>query len=256
MRLIDTHTHIYSEEFEEDLDEVMFRANEQGITSFILPSIDCSHFHRMEQVKLRYPSVTHLMMGLHPCSVKKESYEDELAFVYEQLHTGRYVAVGEIGIDLYWDTSTLSEQQIAFDRQIAWAKEFELPINIHCREAFDEVFEVLEHHRPPIAGVFHCFTGTEEQAHRAIHLGLSLGIGGVATFKNGKINQFLQNIPLEKIVLETDAPYLAPTPNRGKRNEPAFLKLVAEKLAEIYQCSVDKIATITTQNAEEIFFNL
>lgn len=256
MRLIDTHTHIYSEQFEEDLDEVMFRADAQGVESFILPSIDRSYFDRMERVKLNYPSVTHLMMGLHPCSVKKESYEDELAFVYEQLQTGRYVAVGEIGIDLYWDTTTLAEQQIAFDRQIAWAKEFELPINIHCREAFDEVFEVLENHQQPIAGVFHCFTGTEAQAHRAIDLGLSLGIGGVATFKNGKINQFLQNIPLEKIVLETDAPYLAPTPNRGKRNEPAFLRLVAEKLAEIYACPMEKIASITTQNAEEIFFKL
>lgn len=254
MKLIDTHTHIYSELFDEDLAEVMQCAEEQGVRRFLLPAIDQSYFARMQQVRETYGERVALMMGLHPCSVAHESYLDELDFVYEQLKSKKYVAVGEIGVDLYWEQSTLDIQQQAFDKQIRWAEKFGLPINIHCREAFEEVFEVLESQKRPIEGVFHCFTGTEKDAFRAIDLGLSLGIGGVATFKNGKIDQFLQRIPMEKIVLETDAPYLAPVPHRGKRNEPSYLKLVAEKVAHLYDCSVEKVAKVTSKNAENIFF--
>jgi TatD DNase family protein len=193
------------------------------------------------------------MSGLHPTYVK-ENWESELQIVAAELQSGNYVAVGEIGIDLYWDKTWIQEQIIAFRKQIEWSIQYDLPIAIHCREAFDEIFEQLEDYKEKgLRGIFHCFTGTLEQAHQAIDLGLHLGIGGVVTFKNGKIDTFLNQIPLEKIVLETDAPYLAPVPFRGKRNEPAYLALILKRLAEVYGKSEAEVARITTQNANQIF---
>lgn len=254
MILIDTHTHLYSEEFDADRVEMMDRALAKGVKHFFVPAIDSSYFNGMEQIRKQYPENVHLMMGLHPCYVKPETYEEELAFVEQELNKGGYAAVGEIGIDLYWDKSTLNIQQKAFAKQIQWAKHRGLPINIHCREAFDEVFEVLEQEKNEnLYGIFHCFTGTRDQAQRALNLNMKLGIGGVATFKNGKIDQFLNEVPLKDIVLETDAPYLAPVPFRGKRNESSYVALVAGRLAEIYNVPVAEIARQTTNNALNIF---
>ena len=194
------------------------------------------------------------MMGLHPCYVKPDTYLAELAHVETELAKRKFQAIGEIGIDLYWDKTTLAIQQEAFRRQIQWAKKYQLGINIHCRDAFDEVFEVLESEQSEdLFGIFHCFTGDFEQAQRAINLNMKLGIGGVATFKNGKIDQFLKEIDLQHIVLETDSPYLAPVPYRGKRNESSYTLLVAEKLAQIYELPVAEIARITTENSKAVF---
>lgn len=254
MILIDTHTHLYSEEFESDRTEMMERALEKGVKHFFVPAIDSSYNEKMHEIRQQYPENVHLMMGLHPCYVKSDTFEQELAFVEQELMKGTYAAVGEIGIDLYWDQSTLEIQQQAFQMQIQWAKKLGLPINIHCRDAFDEVFEVLDQEKnDELFGVFHCFTGDFSQAERALNLNMKLGIGGVATFKNGKIDQFLNKIPLTEIVLETDAPYLAPVPFRGKRNESSYLDLVAGKLASIYNVSVAEIAHHTTNNALNIF---
>lgn len=254
MILTDTHTHLYSSQFNEDREEVIQRAITAGVSRFFIPSIDSSYADRMSELEKQYPENVFLMMGLHPCYVKPETFEAELAFVEKELFSRKYYAVGEIGIDLYWDKSTLEIQKLAFKKQIQWAKELGLGINIHCRDAFDEVFEVLEsEYDENLFGIFHCFTGNLEQANRAVSLGMKLGIGGVATFKNGKIDQFLNQIDLKHIVLETDSPYLAPAPYRGKRNESSYTLLVAQKLVEIYQVSVEEIAEITTQNSKDIF---
>jgi TatD DNase family protein len=207
----------------------------------------------MYELEAKYPENVHLMMGLHPTYVK-ENYMQELAHVEELLATRKFTAIGEIGIDLYWDKSTLKEQQYAFRYQIQLAKKYKLPINIHCRDAFNEVFEVLESEKgDDLFGIFHCFTGNFEQAQQAISYNMKLGIGGVVTFKNGQIDQFLNEIDIKHIVLETDSPYLAPVPYRGKRNESSYTKLVAEKLATIYNLSVSEIAAITTQNSMDVF---
>ncbi len=254
MILIDTHTHLYSEEFESDRTQMMDRALAAGVEHFFVPAIDSSYFNGMQQIQQQYPQNVHLMMGLHPCYVKPETFEEELAFVEQELAKGTYAAVGEIGVDLYWDKSTLKIQQQAFQTQIQWAKKLGLPINIHCRDAFDAVFEVLDQEKSDdLFGIFHCFTGDFNQAERALNLNMKLGIGGVATFKNGKIDQYLDQIPLEHIVLETDSPYLAPAPHRGKRNESSYVALVAQKLAAIYNLPVEEIAQQTTKNALNIF---
>lgn len=254
MILIDTHTHLYSEEFESDRTQMMDRALAAGVEHFFVPAIDSSYFKGMQQIQQQYPQNVHLMMGLHPCYVKPETFEEELFFVEQELAKGTYAAVGEIGVDLYWDKSTLKIQQQAFQTQIQWAKKLGLPINIHCRDAFDEVFEVLDQEKSnDLFGIFHCFTGDFNQAERALNLNMKLGIGGVATFKNGKIDQYLDQIPLEHIVLETDSPYLAPAPHRGKRNESSYVALVAQKLAAIYNLPVEEIAQQTTKNALNIF---
>lgn|SRR5690606_27105353 len=251
--LIDTHTHLYSEEFDNDRDEMIQRAREAGIQKFYIPAIDSTYTERMLDLEKKYPNM-HLMMGLHPTYVKPETYEFELEEVKKWLDQRSFSAVGEIGIDLYWDKTTLNIQQIAFKKQIHWAKEKGLPIVIHCRESFDEIFEVLEEEKDEkLFGIFHCFTGTKEQAQRAIDFQMKLGIGGVVTFKNGKIDQFLHEIPLEHIVLETDSPYLAPVPHRGKRNESAFVLNVVKKLSEIYGLSEKEIAQTTSQNALSVF---
>ncbi len=253
MFLIDTHTHLYSSQFAEDRDLSIQNAIQNGVTRFFIPAIDSSYTSRMYELEVQYPENVFLMMGLHPCYVK-ENYLEELAHVESELARRKFYAVGEIGIDLYWDKSTLEIQKIAFQRQIQLAKKYQLPINIHCRDAFDEIFEVLELEKgEDLYGIFHCFTGDLEQAQKAISYGLKLGIGGVVTFKNGKIDQFLHEIDLKHIVLETDAPYLAPVPYRGKRNESAYISLVAQKLASIYNLPVEEVARITTQNACAIF---
>ncbi len=253
MIITDTHTHLYSEAFEKDQDEMMSRALKAGVSRFFVPAIDSTYTAAMYALERKYPEHVFLMMGLHPTHVK-EDYKKELDYVKTALAQRKFVAVGEIGIDLYWDKSTLKNQQDAFRIQIQWAKYYQLPIVIHCRDAFDEVFEVLEEEKSEdLFGIFHCFTGTIEQAHRAISYNMKLGIGGVVTFKNGKIDQFLSQIDLKHIVLETDAPYLAPVPYRGKRNESAYILEVLEKLSLIYGKSKAQIARITTANSKDIF---
>lgn len=251
--LTDTHTHLYSDAFDEDRDAMMQRAFAEGIQRFFIPAIDSGYTEAMYLLEKKYPRNVFLMMGLHPTSVK-ENYEEELAHVEAQFKMRDFFAVGEIGVDLYWDKSTLKIQQDAFRKQIQLAKKHKLPIVIHCRDAFDEVFEVLEQEKgEDLFGIFHCFTGTFEQAKQAISYNMKLGIGGVVTFKNGKIDTFLSKIDLKHVVLETDAPYLAPVPFRGKRNESSYLRLVAKKLSEIYSVSEEEIARVTTENSKEIF---
>jgi TatD DNase family protein len=229
------------------------RAMDIGVSRFFIPSIDSNYTQKMYDLEAQFPENIFLMMGLHPTYVK-ENYLEELAHVETELSKNKFYAVGEIGIDLFWDKTFLKQQQHAFQYQIQLAKKHKLAINIHCRDAFDEVFEVLESEKAPdLFGIFHCFTGDFQQAQRAIDLNMKLGIGGVATFKNGKIDQFLKDIDLKHIVLETDSPYLAPVPFRGKRNESSYVKLVAEKLAEIYQLSTEEIAWITSENSKAIF---
>ena len=253
--MIDTHTHLYVEAFDEDRDAAIQSAISEGVTDFYVPAIDSEYHQRMFDLERSYPKRIHLMMGLHPTHVK-DNFREELACVEKQLAEREFSAVGEIGIDLYWDKQYLQQQQEAFDLQITWAKSKGLPIVIHCRDAFDEVFEVLEGQQgESLRGIFHCFTGTLEQAQRAIAFNLKLGIGGVVTFKNGKIDQFLNQLPLSSIVLETDAPYLAPVPYRGKRNESAYLPLIRDKIANCYGSSADEIDAITTQNAKAVFEN-
>jgi len=251
--ITDTHTHLYSSQFDEDRKEMMQRASDAGVSRFFIPAIDSTYTDSMLQLEKEYPEQVFLMMGLHPTSVK-DNFKEELAHVKEMLDKRSFYGIGEIGIDLYWDKSTLPQQQKAFKIQIQWAKERGLPIAIHCRDAFDEIFEVLESEKDDkLFGIFHCFTGNLEQAKKAISYNMKLGIGGVVTFKNGKIDQFLNKIPLEHIVLETDSPYLAPTPFRGKRNESSYIVNVLEKLVDIYEKSSEEITNITTQNSKDVF---
>ena len=253
MNIIDTHAHLYLKQFNVDIDQVIQRANENGVKKFIFPAIDSSHFNEMQSLKNNYPDDIHLMSGLHPTSVK-ENYKEELDFVTKTLKNHNYVAIGEIGIDLYWDKFFLKQQQEAFRFQIRLAIKNDLPIVIHCREAFDEIFEILnEENCETLRGVFHCFTGDLDQANKAISLGFLLGIGGVVTFKNGGIDEFLNQIDLKHIVLETDSPYLAPVPFRGKRNESSYIIYVVEKLSELYKIPKEEIALVTTNNAKKMF---
>lgn len=253
MIITDTHTHLYSEAFDDDRDEMMQRAFDLGITRFFIPAIDSTYTKAMFKLEQDYTDNVFLMMGLHPTSVK-ENYKEELAHVEKLLCERPFIAIGEIGIDLYWDKSTLKIQQEAFRYQIKLAKKYQLPIVIHCRESFDKIFEILEKEKgEDLFGIFHCFTGTLEQAQKAISYNMKLGIGGVVTFKNGKIDQFLNQIDLKHIVLETDSPYLAPAPYRGKRNESSYIINVLDKLSYIYGVSKEEIAEITTANSKAIF---
>jgi TatD DNase family protein len=253
LEITDTHTHLYSEAFDEDRNMMISRALSEGVSRFFIPAIDSTYTESMLQLEKNHPNNMFLMMGLHPTHVK-DNYEEELNHVEEMLAKRKFYAVGEIGIDLYWDKSTLKIQQEAFKYQIQLAKKYSLPIVIHCRESFDEIFEVLEAEKSDnLFGIFHCFTGTLEQAHQAISYNMKLGIGGVVTFKNGKIDQFLNQIDLSHIVLETDSPYLAPVPYRGKRNESTYIIKVMEKLSEIYHLPLEEIASITTKNSKDIF---
>lgn len=253
MTITDTHIHLYSELFDSDRDQIINKALRNGINRFFIPAIDSSYTSKMYNLEREYPNNVFLMMGLHPTHVKK-NYKKELDHVKEQLEVRKFVAIGEIGIDLYWDKTMLKEQQDAFLIQIQLAKKYKLPIIIHCRDAFSEVFEVLDAEKSDdLYGIFHCFTGTLEQAKRAISLNMKLGIGGVITFKNGKIDKFLSEIDLSNIVLETDAPYLSPVPHRGKRNESIYLLNILKKVASIYKIDVQEVARVTTQNSINIF---
>ena len=253
MIITDTHTHLYSEEFDQDRDEMIQRALHKGVSRFFIPAIDSTCTPSMYELEEKYPDHVFLMMGLHPTYVK-DNYLDELLHVENELAKRKFYAIGEIGIDLYWDKTHLVEQQIAFRTQIKLAKKYKLPIVIHCREAFDEVFQILEEEKSEdLFGIFHCFTGTYEQALKAISYNMKLGIGGVVTYKNGKIDQFLNQIDLKHIVLETDSPYLAPIPYRGKRNESSYVVAVLDKLAQIYSLTADEIASITTANSKAVF---
>lgn len=254
--MIDTHTHLYAEEFDQDRKEMIKRALEKGVQKFFLPAINSETHESMLALEKEYKGKIFAMMGLHPTYVKFDTWRQELETVKKYLDSRSFCALGEIGIDLYWDRSTLDIQIQAFEQQIEWAIEKDLPIVIHTRESFDEVFEVLDRRKhPKLRGIFHCFSGTLEQARKAVELNFLLGIGGVVTFKNGKIDQFLQQIPLTKIVLETDSPYLAPVPFRGKRNESSYLELVAGKLVDIYGVSYEEVGRITTENAENLFMS-
>jgi TatD DNase family protein len=251
--ITDTHTHLYSDDFDTDRKEMIQRAIALNVKRFFIPAIDSTYTNAMFQLEINFPEHVFLMMGLHPTHVK-DNYKDELAHVKDLLSKRSFIAIGEIGIDLYRDKTTLEIQCEAFRIQINLAKQYKLPIVIHCREAFDEIFEILEEEKADdLFGIFHCFTGTMEQAQQAISYNMKLGIGGVVTFKNGKIDKFLNQIDLKHIVLETDAPYLAPSPYRGKRNESSYIIKVLEKLSEIYKLPQEKIAEITTANSKEVF---
>jgi TatD DNase family protein len=247
MQIIDTHTHLYLNQFKDDVDLVIERAKNAGIDKFIFPAIDSSHFKDMHELRNRYPENIYLMSGLHPVSVK-DNYKEELNLVLKSLETHNYVGIGEIGIDLYWDKTFLKQQQEAFEFQIRLAISNNLPIVIHCRDGFDEIFEILDAEKcSKMRGIFHCFTGTLVQANRAINLGFNLGIGGVVTFKNGGIDKFLNKIDIKNIVLETDVPH------RGKRNESFYVTYILKKISELYALNEQEIAKITSKNALEIF---
>jgi len=251
--IIDTHTHIFVEAFDQDRDAVIQSAKAIGVEKFVLPNIDSQSIERLKKTYNQYPDEMLPLMGLHPTSVK-DNYLEELEIIKHELEAGSYYGIGEIGIDLYWDKTYLKQQQEVFQTQLQWAKEKKLPVSIHIRNAFDEVFEIVEQEKSKdLKGVFHCYTGTLEQAKHAIDLGFHLGIGGVVTFKNGKIDRFLDQIPPHNIVVETDAPWLAPTPYRGKRNEPAYIDLIVNKLSEIYQMERKELECVLYHNAMDVF---
>lgn len=254
MNFIDTHSHIYLSDFKDDRTEVISNAIKDGVNKILLPNIDSDSIDAMLGLCKAFPENCYPMMGLHPTSVK-ENVEDELAIVEKLLRDNSFIAIGEIGIDLYWDKTFLHEQEEAFRFQVALAKKHKLPIVIHSRDSFDELFSLLDKlNTPDLHGVFHCFTGTEAQAKKIVNeYGFKLGIGGVLTFKNSGLAEQIKNIGLEHFILETDAPYLAPLPHRGKRNQPAYIPLIAQKLADIKGVSIAEIAEITTQNAIELF---
>ncbi|MDZ7615139.1 MAG: TatD family hydrolase [Flavobacteriaceae bacterium] len=252
MILTDTHAHLYAEDFNADRELVLKRAIDAGVQRFFIPAIDSNFYPAMHALKLMFPDNIFLMAGLHPTHVKAY-FEEELRVVQEQLQLHSYCAIGEIGLDLYWDKSHFDEQRSAFNTTYLGQRK-KTPVVIHCRDAFDEIFEVLEGEADEnLWGIFHCFTGTYEQAQRAIGFNMKLGIGGAVTFKNGKIDQFLDRIALEHIVLETDAPYMAPVPYRGKRNESLYILQILNKLSEIYKCPKEEIARITTENSKAVF---
>jgi len=254
MTYIDTHAHLYSEQFDEDREEMIQRALDHDVKKLFLPNIDKSSVKGMEELVEKHPGICYSMMGIHPCDVVKD-WENQLKEIQSCYKKGHHVAVGEIGIDLYWDQSLQKEQTEMFRAQINWAKEEKLPIVIHCRNAFDEIFEVLDKENDDrLFGIFHCFTGTEEQGKRILNYGgFKLGIGGVVTFKNSGLDEQIKNIGIEHVVIETDAPYLAPAPFRGKRNESAYVVKVAEKLSSIYGISEEKVGEITSKNALEVY---
>ncbi len=253
MLLTDTHTHIYYHAGTAKLQEHLTRCFDNGIQRLFLPNVNSASIKPVFDTVAAYPDHCFPMLGLHPCDVK-ENYVEELTNIRKSLDTHKVHAIGEIGLDLYWDKSTLEIQKDAFRTQVQWAKELNLPIDIHCREAFTELFELLEElHDDKLFGVLHCFTGTLEQAHHAIDLGFALGIGGVVTFKKTGLDQVVKEIDLKHIVLETDAPYLAPVPYRGKENESSYLVYVAQKVADLHQLSIEQVAEITTENSKRIF---
>jgi TatD DNase family protein len=253
MLLTDTHTHLYYETDDVKRAALMQRCKDNGINRLFLPNVDIASLPLVFSLAESLPGICYPMLGLHPCSVKA-GWEDELNIIKEAAHQHTIVAIGEIGIDLYWDKSTLPEQIQAFKTQIAWAKALKLPIVIHCRDAYNEVYEVLQQeHDENLRGIFHCFSGTVEQAQKVIDLGFYLGIGGVVTYKNSGLDKVVAQIDLKHIVLETDSPYLTPVPHRGKPNESSYLIYVAQKVAELHQTDLETVADITTENSKLIF---
>ena len=253
--LIDTHAHLYSKEFIEDFDEVVTRAKSGKIQKILLPNIDEESIERMHLLVDEAPDFFIPMMGIHPCYVN-ENWETQISLVEQHLKSGRkYCAVGEIGIDLYWDKTMLFQQQQAFKAQIKLAIKYNLPIVIHARDSFDEIFEILDQENcPELTGVFHCFTGNLEQANKVIaYGGFKMGIGGVLTFKNSGLDKVIAAISMDHLILETDCPYLPPVPFRGKRNESSYLRYIAEKLAEVKECSLEEVAKVTSNNANTLF---
>ena len=255
MNFIDTHTQLFASEFDNDIDIVIKNALDNGISKMLLPNIDSTTTTKMLQLCDRHPNNCYPMIGLHPCSVKKDNLEKEISHVEQMLSQNKFIAVGEIGLDLYWDKSTLDLQKIAFESQIEIAKKYQLPIVIHVRDSFDEAIEIVERLNDyNLSGVFHCFTGNLEEAQRIINLkNFYLGIGGVVTFKNGGINKIINQVSLDRIILETDSPYLSPTPFRGTRNESKYLLNIAHKMAELYNINIEDIAKKTTKNAIDLF---
>lgn len=254
MKIFDTHSHMYSKEFDNDRDACMAQALKDGVYLTALPNIDVASIEPVKKLMQDYPNQTIGMMGLHPCSVK-DDYKEQLAQIKTELDSGNYHAVGEIGIDLYWDKTYFEQQVDAFKTQIDWAKETGLPIVIHARDSFEEIFDVLDkEYFEGLTGIFHCFTGNEAEAQKALsYEGFYLGLGGVLTFKNSGLDKVIARVDKNRLVLETDAPYLTPHPFRGKRNQTAYTRLVAEKLAEIYDLSLEEIADITNENAKKVF---
>ena len=253
MNLIDTHTHIYDHQFSLDRNEAVQRALEAGVKMMLLPNIDTETITPMLELYEQYPDCTRVMMGLQPESIK-EDYKQVLDVMEKELEKGIYVGVGEVGLDFYWDATYEKEQLDAFETQLDWAKQLHLPLSIHCRNAFDKMVKILEHSQDGgLCGIMHCFTSTEEEAKVYLELGFHLGLGGVTTYKNCGVKDYLSNLPLERIVLETDAPYLAPVPCRGKRNESAFLVHTAQRIADILQMPVEELAAATTANAKMLF---
>ena len=273
MYLIDTHTHIYDHQFSLDRNETIQRALEAGVKMMLMPNVDASTIAPMLELHQQFPDCTRVMMGLQPEEVK-EDYKEILSMMEKELSDAsptspvlspqssvlsppprvHYVGVGEVGLDFYWDATYEKQQLDAFETQLDWAKQLSLPLSIHCRNAFDKMVHILEKKQDGgLRGIMHCFTGTEEEAKVYLDLGFHLGLGGVTTYKNCSVKEFLPNLPLDRIVLETDAPYLAPVPCRGKRNEPAFLVHTVQKIAEILQIPVEELAEATTKNVQTMF---
>jgi len=252
--LTDTHTHLYTEQLHEDIDNVIKNAIDKGVERLFLPNIDIASINNMMDLSERYPNNCFPMMGLHPTSVK-DNYKEDLIIVEDWLEKHKFCAVGEIGIDLYWDKTHQKEQEEAFRFQIEIAKKHNLPFIVHCRDSFDEIFKIMDElNDDNMRGIFHCFTGDINQAKHIINYGgFKLGIGGVVTFKNSGLDKVVEQIDLAHLVLETDSPYLAPTPHRGKRNESAYLYNIAEKVADIYKLSMEEVAEVTTANSKEVF---
>jgi TatD DNase family protein len=251
--LIDTHSHIYSEDFVNDIDEVIQRAYDNDIKKIVMPNIDSGSVKRLLDLSESYPHLCFPLLGLHPTSVS-EDYKEELQAVEYWMDKREFFGIGEIGIDLYWDRTYLKQQQDAFRYQVKLAKSKQMPIVIHVRKSFNEVYNIVKEEQDgSLNGIFHCFTGNKTEAQKVIDLGFKLGIGGVVTFKNSNLGEELQGVNIDNIVLETDAPYLAPAPKRGRRNETSYLVYIAQKVAEVYNVSVDEVAEVTTSNARNLF---
>ena len=253
MELIDTHCHLFASEFNADRDAMIARAKEAGVSKFLLPNIDAKTISSLKEVVSSYSGECYPMMGLHPTSVK-EDFKTQLETIQKELESGSYIAIGEIGLDYYWDTTFKMEQIEAFTRQLEWAIELSLPVAIHTRNSFEDAIQIVAKLQDGrLKGVFHCFSGSQDDAMKIIDAGFMLGIGGVLTFKNGGIDKILPEINMQHLILETDSPYLAPVPYRGKRNESAYILEVAKKLAEIKGVSVEQVAEVTSGNAERLF---
>lgn len=260
MQFIDTHCHLYDEAFDADREEALQRSLDAGVTTLLLPAIDSQSHEQQEQLASQHPQCLRQMMGLHPTSVK-EDFEQELQIVHDllftkhlTLNTKHYIAIGEIGLDLYWDTTYIEQQREVLLRQMQWAEELHLPVCLHVRKAYNELFGLLKRlNRPRYQGVMHCFGGSLQEAYKAIEMGFHIGVGGVATFKNAALGTIAATVPLESLVLETDAPYLSPVPHRGQRNEPSYIPLIAQKIADLRGISLNEVADVTTNSARSLF---